>query len=60
MVPDDPRAGLLWDPQTCGGFLAAVPQGKAERLVADLRAGGEDAAIIGQVTAGPVGITVTA
>ena len=57
-VPDDPRVALLWDPQTCGGFLAAVPVGAAEAVVAALRALGEDAACIGRVVDGPVGITV--
>jgi selenide,water dikinase len=55
----DPRAALLWDPQTCGGFLAAVPADRAAALVADLCAMGEGAAVIGQVTAGPVQITLT-
>jgi selenide,water dikinase len=55
----DPRAALLWDPQTCGGFLAAVPADGAAALVADLRAMGEGAAVIGRVTAGPVQITLT-
>ncbi|MGQ0563453.1 MAG: selenide, water dikinase SelD [Gemmobacter sp.] len=54
----DPRLALLWDPQTCGGFLAAVPADQADRLVADLRAAGDDAARIGDVVAGPVQIDV--
>ena len=59
-APDDPRTALLWDPQTCGGFLAAVPADAATPLVAALRALGEDAACIGQVTAGAAHITVAA
>ncbi len=60
-VPDDPRTGLLWDPQTCGGFLAAVPADVAPALVAALREAGEvGASVIGEVVAGPAGITVTA
>ena len=57
-VPDDARTALLWDPQTCGGFLAAVPAEEAAALVAGLRALGEAAACIGRVTDGPVRITV--
>ncbi len=57
-APDTPRAALLYDPQTAGGLLAAVPQDVAQRLLDQLRAIGEDAAIIGAVVAGPVGITV--
>ena len=59
-MPDDPRTALLWDPQTCGGFLAAVAADRAASVVAALRAAGEDAACIGQVTEGAVRITVTA
>ena len=57
-APDDPRAALLWDPQTCGGFLAAVPADKAPRLVTALRALGEHAACIGHVMAGAAQIMV--
>lgn len=60
VMPDDPRTALLWDPQTCGGFLAAVAADRAASVVAALRAAGEDAACIGQVTEGAVRITVTA
>ena len=44
-----PRAALLFDPQTCGGLLAAVPAKAAPALLAALPA----ARAIGQITAGP-------
>ncbi len=50
---DDPRIALLFDPQTAGGFLAAVDPGEAREIVADLRGMGHDAARIGVLTAGP-------
>ena len=50
--PPDPRALLLADPQTAGGLLAAVPEARAEALVAALRAAGHDAASVGRITAG--------
>lgn len=31
-VPATPRGALMFDPQTCGGFLAAVPKAKADTL----------------------------
>jgi selenide,water dikinase len=57
-APEDPRVLLLTDPQTCGGLLAAVPAREAGRLVGDLKAAGHDAAVIGEVTAGGVHLTV--
>ena len=47
----DPRFALLFDPQTAGGLLAALPAGRAETCVAALRALGYAAAcVIGVVT----------
>ena len=48
-----PVTPLLYDPQTCGGLLAAVPAGAAQELLAALRRTDPDAAIIGQLTSGP-------
>jgi selenide,water dikinase len=50
---DDPRAALLFDPQTGGGLLAAVPPaGLADRMDRLTRAG-VIAAVIGTVVSGP-------
>jgi selenide,water dikinase len=57
-LPEGPLADLLFDPQTGGGLLAAVPAAEAPALVASLRELGEVAAVIGEVTAGPVFLTV--
>jgi len=47
------RADLLFDPQTAGGLLAAVPADQAETLCAALRKAGHPAVAIGQFTQGP-------
>jgi len=52
-----PDAPLLFDPQTCGGLLAAVPMDQAEALLTALRATGAKAAWIGETTPGPPHIT---
>ena len=57
-VPEAVLSDLLFDPQTGGGLLAAVPAAEAPALIAALRARGEVAAVIGEVTAGPVFLTV--
>jgi selenide, water dikinase len=46
---------LLFDPQTSGGLLAAVDSGDAEAALADLKAEGMDAAIVGEAC-GPSGV----
>lgn len=50
---------LLYDPQTSGGLLLALPDGQGDELLAALhRAGVESAVRIGEIESGPVGITV--
>ncbi|WP_225030104.1 selenide, water dikinase SelD [Xinfangfangia pollutisoli] len=52
-LPPGPRADLLFDPQTCGGLLACVPEDRAEALLAALHAAGDSvAARIGTITEG--------
>ena len=42
---------LLFDPQTSGGLLIALPEGEAEELLYDIKVrGNDDATIIGRVT----------
>lgn len=56
-----PAEELLYDPQTSGGLLLAVPGAQADALVAALTgAGVATAAIIGEVLPEPVGIIVEA
>jgi selenide,water dikinase len=57
-TPEGPRADLLFDPQTCGGLLAAVPADQAGRLLDELRGLGFPAAAIGRVTDDAPRITV--
>lgn len=42
--PGDPRAALLYDPQTSGGLLASVPDGRADECASALAAAGCGAA----------------
>ncbi len=58
MKADSGATALLYDPQTAGGLLAAVPEDRAAELVAALRAGGDAAAVIGRVVAGPARIVL--
>jgi selenide,water dikinase len=57
--PVTPKTALLYDPQTSGALLAAVPTDKAETLLNALRLTDPQAAIIGQTTPGPPRITTT-
>lgn len=57
-LPKGPLGDLLFDPQTAGGLLAAVPADQAERVLEALQAAGEAAALIGRITAGAPFITV--
>ncbi len=41
---------VLFDPQTSGGLLVALPKEQAAALVEDLRRGGAPAAVVGKVT----------
>ena len=41
---------VLFDPQTSGGLLVALPKEQAAVLVEDLRRGGAPAAVVGEVT----------
>lgn len=47
--PDGGRATLLFDPQTAGGLLAAVPEKTAEAIRSDLVAHGHRASIVGRM-----------
>jgi selenide,water dikinase len=54
-----PRTPLLYDPQTGGGLLAAVPADLAPSLLAELHKTDPQAAIIGHIAAGAPRITTT-
>lgn len=56
--PDNARSDLLFDPQTAGGLLAAVPASESERVVAALAAAGETVSVIGHIEAGEPAISV--
>ncbi len=50
---------LLFDPQTSGGLLVALPEAQAAALVADLKAAGQPwAALVGRAETGETGITI--
>ena len=45
--PDDPRAALLFDPQTSGGLLASIPTERAQQCASALASAGCGATVIG-------------
>lgn len=57
-VDDTARAALLFDPQTSGGLLAALPAKAAKDALKRLAKSGYTSAIIGQITDGPPFIDV--
>lgn len=59
-LTDHPRAALVFDPQTCGGLLAAVPKEAADELLTSLIRRGVPAARIGRVVEGAPFLTLTA
>ena len=51
---------VLFDPQTSGGLLVALPEADAGRLVARLRDGGQPAALVGRaIPRGPQSVVVS-
>ncbi|MBB5516814.1 selenide,water dikinase [Rubricella aquisinus] len=57
-LPDHPAVPLLFDPQTAGGLLAAVPADHAEAVLSELASQEVPAARIGEVTEGTPWIEV--
>lgn len=57
-LTESAKSELLFDPQTAGGMLAAVPPSVANELLIRLTDMGETAAIIGTLDSGPAFITV--
>ncbi|MEM0946269.1 MAG: selenide, water dikinase SelD [Pseudomonadota bacterium] len=57
-ISDTPRAALMFDPQTAGGLLAAVPMDAASSIIDDLSCAGFAAARIGRLKEGPPGLTL--
>lgn len=55
----DPRAALLFDPQTAGGLLAAVPPEKTGKVMNKLRQLKYDATLIGHCTSATPSLTIT-
>lgn len=57
-APNSAASALLFDPQTGGGLLAAVPMADAPGVMAALHAAGIPAAQIGEATKGAPYLTI--
>jgi selenide,water dikinase len=57
-LPEDPRVPLLFDPQTAGGLLAAVPADAADRVLRELAGIGFAGSILGVIVEGAPGVDV--
>lgn len=54
-----PQKELLYDPQTSGGLLLALPLEQAKKLVTRLHGAGiQEAALVGEIHGGAVGVTI--
>ncbi len=58
-VVSGPAPDLLFDPQSAGGLLAAMPADKAQQALQALQQAGYPAGIIGEITDGPIVITIS-
>ena len=57
-LPNDPKAALLFDPQTAGGLVAAVPGSQVSDILSQLSDLGCDARVIGRCVARPAGLRI--
>ena len=57
-LPDDPKAELLFDPQTAGGLVAAVPGEDVQAILGKLNDLDRQAHVIGQCVDQPTGLRV--
>ena len=54
-----PAIDILFDPQTSGGLLAAVPEAEADSALARLHEAGINAARVGRLTDTAVGLSLS-
>ena len=57
-LPDERKAELLFDPQTAGGLVAAIPEDQVDDIFSQLNGLGCDAQVIGRCTERPVGLRI--